>query len=154
MICTRFSSCFIQPSQFCVWTTVIMLNKYLLCLLNSLHLFMAISFLVYNIHGRIHLANDVRKFGAPDNFSGFPFENFLGKMKRLPSKPHRPLQQVIRRVSEKQFSCQSKHLKQLVHSSNICKQEHFSGPLPPDFSPMLSISLTELERICDFCWEG
>ena len=33
--------------------------------------------MVYNVHGLIHLANDVRVFESLDNFSAFPFENKL-----------------------------------------------------------------------------
>ncbi|KAI0217238.1 hypothetical protein LSAT2_030900, partial [Lamellibrachia satsuma] len=58
--------------------------------------------LVYNVHGLIHLAVDVRNFGHLDSYSAFPFENFLGKLKKLVRKPNFPLQQVIRRLSEKQ----------------------------------------------------
>ena len=37
--------------------------------------------LVYNVHGLIHLAADVPNVGPLDNYSAFPFENFLGKLK-------------------------------------------------------------------------
>ena len=38
--------------------------------------------LVYNVHGLIHLAADVRNFGPLDSYSAFPFENFLGKVEK------------------------------------------------------------------------
>ena len=57
--------------------------------------------LVYNVHGLIHLAADVQNFGPLDSYSAFPFENFLGKLKKLVRKPNLPLQQVIHRLSEK-----------------------------------------------------
>ena len=56
--------------------------------------------IVYNVHGLLHLANDVERFGLLDNFSAFVFESFLGRLKRLVRKPNYPLQQVIRRLSE------------------------------------------------------
>ena len=55
---------------------------------------------VYNMHGLVHLADDVESYGVLDNFSAFSFESFLGKLKRLVRKPTFPLQQVIRRLSE------------------------------------------------------
>ena len=58
------------------------------------------DFLVYNVHGLIHLANDVKVFGRLDSYSAFPFENFLGHFKLLVRKPQFPLQQVARRISE------------------------------------------------------
>ena len=55
---------------------------------------------VYNIHGLIHLADDVERFGPLENFSAFVFESFLGRLKRLVRRPNYPLQQVIRRLSK------------------------------------------------------
>ena len=59
------------------------------------------GFISYNVHGLIHIAEDVKKFGSLDNYSAFLFENFLGHLKYLIRKPQLPLQQVIRRISEK-----------------------------------------------------
>ena len=53
----------------------------------------AAVFLVYNVHGLLHLADDARRFGA----SVFPFENFLGQLKR---KAQNPIAQIVRRVVE------------------------------------------------------
>lgn len=38
-----------------------------------------LEFLIYNVHMLCHLSDDVSFFGALDNFSSFPFENYLGK---------------------------------------------------------------------------
>lgn len=35
------------------------------------------KFVVYNVHNLVHLPEDVLEFGCVDNFSAFPFENFL-----------------------------------------------------------------------------
>lgn len=56
--------------------------------------------IVYNVHHLIHLAEEYRRFGTLDNISGFPFENCLGRIKHLLRKPHQPLQQVVKRLSE------------------------------------------------------
>ena len=42
--------------------------------------------MVYNVHGLVHLADDVRVFGALDNFSAFPFENKLKSLKKTCSQ--------------------------------------------------------------------
>jgi len=43
--------------------------------------------LVYNVHSLIHLADDAKQHGALDHISSFPFESYLGRLK----KPlHRP----------------------------------------------------------------
>ncbi|XP_070191797.1 uncharacterized protein [Littorina saxatilis] len=41
------------------------------------------DFLVYNVHGLVHLADDVKTFGPLDRYSAFPFENFLCSLKSL-----------------------------------------------------------------------
>ena len=82
---------------------------------------------VYNIHGLIHLANDVEKFGPLENFSAFVFESFLGRLKRLVRKPNYPLQQVIRRLSE---NCGQFCIKENIAVNGIVKKNHLKGPLP------------------------
>ena len=56
--------------------------------------------LVYNMHGLLHLADDSKNYGCLDDFSGFCFENYLQKLKKIVRTPNRPLQQVIRRLGE------------------------------------------------------
>lgn len=53
------------------------------------------AILVYNVHGLVHLAEDVRKFGCLDSTSSFPYENYLKNLKKLVLKPYFPLQQVM-----------------------------------------------------------
>ena len=78
---------------------------------------------VYNVHALVHLAKDADKFGSLDNVSSFPFENCLGKLKRLIRKPSFPLKQVIRRLSEQTGST-------AAETFPILKNEHVCGPLP------------------------
>lgn len=52
----------------------------------------------YNVHGLIHLTNDVRKLGPLDQFSAFKFENQLGHIKGLIKSRRLPLQQVHRKI--------------------------------------------------------
>ena len=55
----------------------------------------------YNMHGIIHIADDVRNFKCPlDKLSAFPFENYLGQMKRMVRSPTNVIQQVIKRTEE------------------------------------------------------
>jgi hypothetical protein len=48
----------------------------------------------------VHLPVDVLKFGCVDNFSAFPFENFLQKLKHLLKHCGKTLEQVVRRYHE------------------------------------------------------
>ncbi len=59
------------------------------------------EFMVYQIHALVHLVSDVKKYGCLDNFSCFPFENFLGQLKSVLRTGNKPLSQVLRRVSER-----------------------------------------------------
>lgn len=84
------------------------------------------QFYVYNVHTLCHLSNDVKRFGALDSYSAFPFENYLGKLKSLIKSPQRPLEQIIRRLFE------IDHIDN-VDSTTIentkCLMEHHNGPL-------------------------
>ena len=83
--------------------------------------------LVYNVHSLIHLHQDAFQHGALDKISAFPFENYLGKLKKLLKKPNHPLQQVVHRLMEID-AMQNKVSEPVGHLS--LKKRHFLGPLP------------------------
>lgn len=64
------------------------------------------DFVVYNVHSLVHLVNDVRKYGCITNFSCFPFENYLGCLKRKIRSKNHVLQQLHHRILEKDRSAQ------------------------------------------------
>lgn len=79
--------------------------------------------IVYNVHCLVHLADEVKRHGCLDSFSAFPYENHLGKIKKLIRKPEFPLAQLIRRLSEVTAT-------KLVADADITlKREHFVGPI-------------------------
>lgn len=55
----------------------------------------------YSIHSLIHVTDDVARFGVFDKYSAFPGENNLGFLKNLVRGGHLPLQQVIKRIAER-----------------------------------------------------
>ncbi|KYN15583.1 hypothetical protein ALC57_12189 [Trachymyrmex cornetzi] len=61
------------------------------------------KFCVYNIHGLLHLYEDVRKYGEISSISAFPFESFLGIFKQMLRSPTKPIQQLFRRLAERNF---------------------------------------------------
>ncbi|KAA0712500.1 hypothetical protein E1301_Tti021505 [Triplophysa tibetana] len=65
------------------------------------------QFMVYNIHSMIHLPAEAIHFGSLDACSAFPFENFLGKIKRLVRSGKQPLVQVAKRLMEISVSPQT-----------------------------------------------
>ena len=82
---------------------------------------------VYNVHGVTHLANDVKNFGCLDKFSAFPFENYLGCLKRLVRQPTFPLVKVIKRLLE-MSNIHTPHIH--IHLSfPALRQQHLRGPV-------------------------
>lgn len=88
------------------------------------------KFVSHNVHNLLHLGNEVRRNGILDNFSAFPFENFLGSLKKFIRKPEKPLQQLARRYSEQQFLFQ----EQLILPKCQLRHQHYYGPLLPGYS--------------------
>lgn len=102
-----------------------------------------------------------------DGISAFPFENHLKSIKRLVRQPNRPLEQIVRRLNEKQRSVTNDHHQN--HSVSASKQKssgsnllypHANGPLPPNITAR---DVQQYERIsvdygllstksCDSCF--
>lgn len=57
-------------------------------------------FVSHNMHGLIHVIQDVKTFGPLDNYSVFKYENFLQHLKRIVKKYAQPLQQLYNRYHE------------------------------------------------------
>ena len=81
----------------------------------------------YNVHATVHLANEAKIHGPLDNISGFVFENYLGKLKKLIRKPHAPLQQVVRRLSERRLVVKPTPV-------DVLQKEHCMGPVLSQFT--------------------
>ena len=63
------------------------------------------TFTVYNVHGLLHLHEDVRFFQCSLNgVSGFPYENHLQVIKKLVRTAHNPIAQVSKRLTEMEKS--------------------------------------------------
>ena len=59
------------------------------------------AFISYNVHSLIHLADDCENFNTSLNdLSSFPYENYLGQLKRLVRNATNPIAQVAKRMSE------------------------------------------------------
>lgn len=81
---------------------------------------------VYNVHALVHLAQEVRRFGPHDTFSSFPFENYLGTLKRMLRSGNRSLAQVYKRLNERV------HTRERAPRKPAFKllREHTEGPVP------------------------
>jgi hypothetical protein len=94
------------------------------------------DFIVYNVHGLLHLAADVKRHGSLDSFSAFPFENELKSLKRLVRKAGNPLAQCVRRLTElHKFPSFTKY--NAVECIVVPNVEHNWGPIPVGFQGAL-----------------
>lgn len=85
------------------------------------------QFMSYNIHGFLHIVEDVITLGAADTFSAFCYENNLTQLRKWIRKPHLWLPQVYKRISE------SEDADLPPADTNIrinLTQIHVEGPLP------------------------
>jgi hypothetical protein len=115
----------------------------------------------YNIHGLVHLPDDVLQFGPVDDFSGFEFENHLQTVKKLIRKGDRPLQQAANRLHEKQaalkISPNNKTKTSNIDLGNpICIGRHLNGPLTngasnPQYESIKLRGFTYSSKLTDNC---
>jgi hypothetical protein len=105
-------------------------EKLLIICVENMKMLYGKGMMVYNVHGLIHLAGDVRRFGSLDNFSSFPFENALKSLKKLVRKPALPLQQLVYRLAERSWCTGSRHS---VDMGVVKTSEHTEGPVPREF---------------------
>lgn len=85
------------------------------------------SFVSYNVHGLIHLAKDVIRFGPLNTYSAYPFENYLQEVKRKVRKSEKPLKQLVHRTQELELNVISE-IPVSATKWYLFKKEHFSGP--------------------------
>ena len=91
------------------------------------------SQLVYNVHGLLHLVDDVRRYGPLDNVSAFKFENYLGILKTKVRSRFNVVAQIVRRIREEETISHSAHKTLLDHfpeTADAFKILHNDGPIP------------------------
>ncbi|KAB0801046.1 hypothetical protein PPYR_00215 [Photinus pyralis] len=84
----------------------------------------------HNVHNLLHLREDCKNFGVLQNFSGFPFENYLQSLKLLIRKGSDPLPQIIKRIIEKDCRhTDAKKYHQVSTTTPKPNKLHNNGPL-------------------------
>ncbi|KAJ8685185.1 hypothetical protein QAD02_020978 [Eretmocerus hayati] len=108
------------------------------------------KYVPFNVHGLLHLVNDVRKYGHLENFSAFRFENFIGKLKKLIRKGNQPLQQIIRRSAEIE-SLKEENSSKNIGDKIILNTVHHEGPAVRDFPGATQSKRAELKTFSINC---
>lgn len=58
------------------------------------------QFISYNVHGLLHVVDDVRRLGPLESYSAFCYENNMSQFRKYVQKPHLALQQFYFRMCE------------------------------------------------------
>lgn len=110
----------------------------------------------YNVHSFIHLANDCKKYGVVDNFSAFPFENYLQHLKKILQSGPSPLVQLHNRIIEER-TCSHTDISE-IPLYPLLDGHHYDGPLPENiwaesvtqysilFMPTYTLRIQKLKR--------
>jgi len=101
-------------------------SNLLLYFVNTFKILYGAENISHNVHNLLHLSEDV-KIHPLDNFSAFPFENYLQTILKSIRKGEKPLAQIIKRKSE-----QNLHSAKIVNITSkkypIYEKEHSNGP--------------------------
>jgi len=97
--------------------------------------FYGLSFISYNVHGLLHLTNDVRQLGPLDTFSGFSYENNMSFFRKYCRKLYFPLQQIANRMAELKGRETNSNRGQTHFSSVQVYTAYNGGPLPSNVNP-------------------
>ncbi|XP_052129192.1 uncharacterized protein LOC127750764 [Frankliniella occidentalis] len=119
------ASCFIMSND-------VLIHNFLPLCQNYLENFVAFSsailgptFVAYNVHNLLHLVSDVQLYGNLMSFSAYPFENELRHLKRLAKSAPLPLQQICKRVIERNRL----HVKRRKKQIRGFQMPHEEGPV-------------------------
>ena len=83
------------------------------------------SFMSYNVHSLIHFPDHCKVHGSAETFSSFPFESYLGSLKRCVKSGRFQLQQIVKYIlQEYEYTNRSSN-----PADYKCKYVHSNGPV-------------------------
>lgn len=82
----------------------------------------------HNFHSLYHLSSHSKQFGVLDQYSAFGFENYMRSILKLLRKSEKPLEQIVLRKIENDFSNVPVLLKSKIKSEPFYTNEHGLGP--------------------------
>lgn len=81
----------------------------------------------HNLHHLLHICDDAERFGILQEFSAFPFENYLQSILKMVRKNNKMLEQIVCRISERNYII-NRNLKVTSDEPEVLNP-HFNGPL-------------------------
>jgi hypothetical protein len=105
--------------------------------------------IVYNVHCLTHLVDDVRRFGCLDIISAFPFENYLGQLKRMVRNGNNPFSQIVNLLAKYDASVSCRDTE--VANNKQFMKGHFEGPIPCGRAAMEQYKQYETKEIFIMC---
>lgn len=104
--------------------------------------------ITHNVHNLLHLVEDARKFGVLDNFSSFPYENYLSTLKRYNKCSRYPLQQVVNHIYAEEL-----HVKEILlpHSKKVYNEKENNNCCQTENGAIVIIKKTFIENNTDYC---
>ncbi|XP_025158395.1 uncharacterized protein LOC109504667 [Harpegnathos saltator] len=97
------------------------------------------TFNSYNIHGLLHIANDVRQLGPLDSFFAFPYENNMTIFRKCCRKPDLPLQQISNRMAEIEANTATDYLS-TDSTIRVFREHNVNGPSKTTHNKTIDIS--------------
>ncbi|KYN30150.1 hypothetical protein ALC57_00391 [Trachymyrmex cornetzi] len=83
----------------------------------------------HNVHNLLHLYDDALKFGTLQEFSAFPFENYLQKILKMIGNNEKPLEQIVCRINEQNSCAKSTDEFRIINRVPQLQNLHFNGPI-------------------------
>lgn len=107
-----------------------------------------ISFMSFNVHGLLHVVEDVKTIGPLESYSAFAYENNMRSFKKYCRKPHLPLQQIARRRAEKSNYDINLSRKSDYQTSKLwtVRKKHNADPVPKELSGVQQYSELQTQR--------
>ncbi|XP_011859622.1 PREDICTED: putative nuclease HARBI1 [Vollenhovia emeryi] len=81
----------------------------------------------HNLHHLLHICDDAKKFGTLQEFSAFPFENYLQSILKMIRKNNKELEQIVCRITERNY-CINSNFRVKYNEPQFFKP-HSNGPL-------------------------
>lgn len=95
------------------------------------------TFVTYNVHVLIHLAQEAIRHGALDKISAFPYESYMFKLKRMIRRPDFTLNQCVKRIYEERAieDAAGTQMRPMKDKPIKYCSAHQNGPVEPHVQP-------------------